>query len=75
MAARQPFSIKLPDAVRAEVERIAKNKRRSRNFIITEALEQYIIAQRREEAENDTPAFIPNDDVDQWVRNLRRTDG
>ncbi len=75
MAARQPFSIKLPDAVRAEVERIAKNKRRSRNFIITEALEQYIIAQRREEAENDTHTFIPNDDVDQWVRNLRRTDG
>ena len=74
MAATKPISIKMPEPMREEVERIACTRRRSRNFIINEAIESYLIAERREETEARAENVIPNAELDQRMTNRRRTD-
>jgi len=72
------FSIRLPDDLRAEVDKIAESTKRSRAFIIKEAVEAYVDERRAyraaiEEAiiEADKGVFISGEKVFAWLDELR----
>lgn len=72
------FSIRLPDDLRAEIDRIAEATQRSRAFIIKEAVEAYIAEQRAydqaiQEAlvEANKGVFVSGKRVQQWLRDLQ----
>jgi predicted transcriptional regulator len=72
MAHTESLHIRIPQEVRDELDRVAASMDRSRNWVVTEAIEQYLTVQRwqldliRErlaEAESDTATFIPHEEV------------
>src|SRR5947208_1819749 len=72
MAQTDSLHIRVPQEMREEIDRIAASLDRSRNYIVTEALEQYLEVQRwqveriRERlalAESGQAEFIPHEDV------------
>lgn len=72
------FSVRLPDDLRAEVDRLAESQKRSRAFIIKEAVEAYVADQQAyrqavEEAlaEADRGVFISGEKVFVWLEQLR----
>ena len=72
------FSVRLPDDLKAEVEKIAAATRRSRAFIVKEAVAAYVDEQRAfmtaiDEAiiEADKGVFISGDKVFAWLEELR----
>lgn len=67
-------SVRLPDDLRREVDELAKASRRSRSFIVKEAVAAYVDEQRAyveaiEEAvkEADKGVFISGEAVDRWL--------
>lgn len=71
------FSVRLPDDLRAEVDRLAESQRRSRAFIIKEAVEAYVADQQAYEdaikealAEAEKGAFISADKTLEWLDQL-----
>lgn len=71
------FSIRLPDDLRAEVDRIAAHNKRSRAFIIKEAVEAYIEDRRTYHtaveaalAEADKGVFVSAANVQTWIEAL-----
>lgn len=72
------FSIRLPDDLRAEIDKIAESTQRSRAFIIKEAVEAYVDEHRAykaaiEEAliEADKGVFISGEKIHAWLDELR----
>ena len=68
------FSVRIPDDLRQEVDALAKANRRSRSFLVKEALQAYVDEQKAyreaiEEAikEADEGIFISGEAVDQWL--------
>ena len=66
------LSVRIPLEMREELDRLAASMERSRNWLIAEAIEQYLevqrwqvelIQQRLEEAEGGKATFIPHDEV------------
>jgi predicted transcriptional regulator len=79
MAQTDSLHIRVPQELREEIDRIAVSLDRSRNWIVTEALEQYLDVQRwqveriRERlalAESGQAAFIPHEDVMREIEEL-----
>jgi predicted transcriptional regulator len=79
MAQTDSLHIRVPQELREEIDRIAVSLDRSRNWIVTEALEQYLEVQRwqvehiRERltlAESGQAVFIPHDDVMREIEEL-----
>lgn len=72
------FSVRLPDDLRAEVDRMAQASQRSRAFIIKEAVEAYVEERRAYKmaiqdalAEADKGVFISGDKIHAWLDDLR----
>ena len=72
------FSVRLPDDLRAEVDKMAEATQRSRAFIIKEAVEAYVDEHRAylaaiDEAiiEADKGVFVSGKAARQWMRDLR----
>jgi predicted transcriptional regulator len=72
------FSIRLPDELREEVDKIAASSKRSRAFIIKEAVEAYVDERRTYQAaideaiiEADKGVFISGEKVFAWLDELR----
>jgi predicted transcriptional regulator len=72
MAQTDSLHIRVPQELREEIDRIAASLDRSRNYIVTEALEQYLdvqrwqvelIQERLAEAESGNATFIPHEEV------------
>jgi predicted transcriptional regulator len=68
------FSVRLPEELRREVDEFAKATKRSRSFVVKEAIEAYIDDRRAyleaiDEAikEADKGVFISGDAVDRWL--------
>lgn len=68
------FSVRLPDDLRREVDELAKATKRSRSFVVKEAVETYMEDRRAYleaigEAikEADKGVFISGDAVDRWL--------
>jgi predicted transcriptional regulator len=68
------FSVRLPDDLRAEVDQFAKATRRSRSFVVKEAVEAYMAERKAyleaiDEAikEADEGIFISGEAVDAWL--------
>lgn len=71
------FSVRLPEDLRAEVDRLAESQKRSRAFIIKEAVEAYVADQQAYEdaikealIEADKGAFISADKTFAWLDQL-----
>ncbi len=71
------FSIRLPDDLRAQVDRLAAATDRSRTYIIKEAVEAYVADQQAyldaiDEAliEADKGVFVSGKKARQWLRDL-----
>jgi len=71
------FSVRLPDDLRAEVDRLAESQKRSRAFIIKEAVEAYVSEQQSYQQavqdalnEADKGIFISGDRVFAWLDQL-----
>lgn len=72
------FSVRLPEDLRAEVDRIAESTQRSRAFIIKAAVEAYVDEHHayfnaidEAIAEADMGVFISGGKARQWMRDLR----
>ncbi len=72
------FSVRLPDDLRAEIDRIAESTKRSRAFIIKEAVEAYVEEQRDYDAavaealvEADKGVFVSGEKVLVWLEELK----
>lgn len=72
------FSVRLPDDLRAEVDRLAESQKRSRAYIIKEAVEAYVAEQHAYHeaikaalSEADKGAFISADKTFAWLEQLR----
>ena len=72
------FSIRLPDNLRAEIDKIAESTQRSRAFIIKEAVEAYVdehnaLLTAIDEAlvEADKGVFISGEKIFDWLDELR----
>jgi predicted transcriptional regulator len=68
------FSVRIPDDLRQEVDALAKANRRSRSFLVKEALQAYVDEQKAyreaiEEAikEADEGVFVSGEAVDRWL--------
>ena len=68
------FSVRLPEELRREVDEFAKATKRSRSFVVKEAIEAFIDDRRAyleaiDEAikEADKGVFISGEAVDQWL--------
>jgi predicted transcriptional regulator len=68
------FSVRLPEELRREVDEFAKATKRSRSFVVKEAIEAYIDDRRAyleaiDEAikEADKGVFISGEAVDRWL--------
>lgn len=68
------FSVRLPDELRQEVDELAKATKRSRSFIVKEAVETYMADQRaylaaidEALAEADKGVFISGEAVERWL--------
>ena len=66
------LSVRIPLEMREELDRLAASMERSRNWLIAEAIEQYLevqrwqvelIQQRLEEAESGKATFVPHNEV------------
>src|SRR6266511_823774 len=75
----EPNNFRFPQEMREEIDRIAATLDRSRNYIVTEAIEQYLEIQRwqveriRERlalAESGQAEFIPHEDVMREIEEL-----
>lgn len=71
------FSVRLPDDLRAQVDRLAESQKRSRAFIIKEAVEAYVADQQAYETaisealtEADKGKFISADKTFAWLDQL-----
>jgi predicted transcriptional regulator len=74
MPAESTFSVRLPDDLRREVDEFAKASKRSRSFVVKEAVAAYMAEQRAylaaiDEAlkEADKGIFISGEAVDRWL--------
>ncbi|MBT1158737.1 CopG family ribbon-helix-helix protein [Aminobacter anthyllidis] len=74
MASESKFSISLPDDLRSEVDDYATLTRRSRAFIIKEAVaayvgdqQAYLASVREAEREADEGNFVPGETVADWL--------
>lgn len=72
------FSVRLPEDLRTEVDRLAHDNKRSRAFIIKEAVEAYVEERRAYRAaiedaiaEADKGVFISGEKVKAWLEELR----
>jgi predicted transcriptional regulator len=72
------FSIRLPEDLRNEVDRLAEASRRSRAYIIKEAVEAYVAGQRAYEKavdealiEANKGVFVSGERVLAWLDELR----
>jgi predicted transcriptional regulator len=72
MAQTESLHIRVPEGIREELDQLAALSDRSRNKLVTEALEQYLevqrwqietVRQRIAEAERGEVAFIPHEEV------------
>jgi predicted transcriptional regulator len=72
MAQTESLHVRIPQEIREELDRIATTMDRSRNWVVTEAIEQYLevqrwqidlIRERLAEAESGTATFIPHEEV------------
>ena len=79
MAQTDSLHIRVPQELREEIDRVAASLDRSRNYIVTEALEQYLEVQRwqveriRERltlAESGHAEFIAHEDVMREIEEL-----
>jgi predicted transcriptional regulator len=68
------FSVRIPDDLRQEVDALAKANRRSRSFLVKEALQAYVDEQKAyreaiDEAirEADEGIFVSGEAVDRWL--------
>ena len=68
------FSVRLPEDLRQEVDRLAENQQRSRAFIIKEAVEAYVAEQHAYEravaeglSEADKGVFISGEKALAWL--------
>jgi predicted transcriptional regulator len=69
------FSVRIPDGLRQEVDALAKANRRSRSFLVKEALQAYVDEQKayREAIEDaireadESGEFISGEAVDRWL--------
>lgn len=68
------FSIRIPSDLRREVDALARTNKRSRSFLVKEALQAYVDEQKAyraaiEEAikEADEGVFISGEAVDRWL--------
>ena len=74
MAAESTFSVRLPDDLRREVDEFAKASKRSRSFVVKEAVAAYMAEQRaylaaieEGEREADRGVFISGEAVERWL--------
>lgn len=74
MSSDATFSVRLPEELRREVDEFAKATRRSRSFVVKEAVEAYMDDRRAyleaiDEAikEADKGVFISGEAVDRWL--------
>ena len=74
MTSESTFSVRLPEALRREVDEFAKATKRSRSFVVKEAVEAYMQEQRayyaaidEALAEADKGAFISGEKVMEWL--------
>ena len=70
----ETFSVRLPDALRREVDEFAKATKRSRSFVVKEAVAAYMSEQRaylaaidEALAEADNGVFISGEAVTRWL--------
>jgi predicted transcriptional regulator len=72
MAQTDSLHIRVPQELREQIDRIAASMDRSRNWVVTEAIEQYLdvqrwqvelIRERLAEAESGNATFIPHEEV------------
>lgn len=75
----ETFSIRLPEELKNEVEALAKLSRRSRSFIIKEAVALYVEDQREylkaideAMAEADKGVFVSGERAFEWLDSLAR---
>lgn len=69
------FSVRIPDDLRQEVDTLARISRRSRSFLVKEALQAYVEEQRAYRAAIDeaireadeTGEFVSGEAVDKWL--------
>ncbi len=74
MSSDATFSVRLPEELRREVDEFAKATKRSRSFVVKEAVEAYMDDRRAyleaiDEAikEADKGVFISGEAVDRWL--------
>lgn len=74
MSSSTTFSVRLPDELRNEVDELAKATRRSRSFVITEAVAAYVQDHRAyleaiEEGEKEAAkgVFVSGEAVIKWL--------
>ena len=74
MAAESTFSVRLPEELRREVDAFAKASKRSRSFVVKEAVAAYMHDQRaylaaidEALAEADKGVFISGEKVMEWL--------
>ncbi|MGE0280314.1 MAG: CopG family ribbon-helix-helix protein [Rhizobiaceae bacterium] len=75
MAANATFSVRLPDDLRREVDQLARATKRSRAFLVKEAVATYMADQRayleaieEGEREADEGVFVSGDAVIRWLQ-------
>ena len=74
MTAESTFSVRLPEELRREVDEFAKATKRSRSFVVKEAVAAFMEEQRAYEAaieegerEADKGVFISGEAVKRWL--------
>ncbi len=72
MAHTESLHVRIPQEIREELDRIAASMDRSRNWVVTEAIEQYLQVQRWQldlirarlaEADSGTATWLPHEEV------------
>ncbi len=72
MAHTESLHVPISQEIREELDRIAASMDRSRNWVVTEAIEQYLQVQRWQlalirdrlaEADSETATFLPHEEV------------
>lgn len=82
MANNTLVSVRLPDDLRQEVDEFARLTRRSRSFVVKEALSAFIEEARayrqaidEASAEADRGIFVSGEAVDEWLASWGSTEG
>lgn len=81
MSDSSPVTVRLPNAVKAKLERLAKDTKRSRNFLAAEAIADYVEVNewqiegiKRSIKELDEGRGVPHGKVKAWADSLGTPD-